>query len=73
MTPDAKVTAGLVEEIRPLLGGYHPATQGSALADLLAIWLAGHPPEYRKLLLKMHIEMVRELIPENARIMGTGV
>lgn len=69
-TPKAAVIVEIVERIRPLLAGHHPAIQGAALADLLAIWLAGHPAAFREDLLTMHITKVRELIPVNARIIG---
>lgn len=58
----------VVEQIKSHLAGQGPAVQGAALADLLAIWLAGHPPEMRDRLLDMHIAKVRELIPVNAVI-----
>jgi hypothetical protein len=32
----------LVERIAPILHGHEPDVQGAALADLVAIWLAGH-------------------------------
>jgi hypothetical protein len=65
----------LVQSIRPLLAGRSPQTQGAALADLLAIWLAGHVVEgnpaetdtLRDELLEAHIEAVRRLIPINSR------
>lgn len=58
----------IAEAIKPLLAGHHPVIQGAALADLLAIWLAGHPPEFRQTLLDAHIEAVRDLIPINVKI-----
>lgn len=65
---------GLVEEIRPLLAGYPSPTVGAALADLLAIWLAGHfaggaaeNAALREELLAMHLKVVRKLIPVNER------
>ena len=73
----------LVERIRPalfpLLAGKHPEIQGAALADLTAIWLAGHvhpgDPEMtaglRESLLELHITAIRKLIPVNAKAMGT--
>lgn len=73
----------IVEQIRPLLfpllAGKPPEIQGAVLADLTAIWLAGHfhvhdpsaTAELRELLLKHHIAAVRELIPANARALGT--
>ena len=61
----------LVEEIKPILAGKHPALQGAVLADCLAIWLASQPKDARDDLLKMHIEKVAELVPVNAKILGT--
>ena len=64
--------AELVEAIRPLLAGFPAPVQGAVLADLLAIWLAGHfgsdaakTAEIREMLLEAHNETVRRLIPEN--------
>jgi hypothetical protein len=54
--------------IRPMLAGRDPGVQGGALADLLALWLAGHPPFVREAMIEMHIEMVRDLIPVNEHI-----
>jgi len=64
----------LVERIRPLLSGRSPQTQGAALADLLAMWLAGHivqgnpaaTDELREELLEAHTAVVRKLIPVNS-------
>jgi hypothetical protein len=69
----------IIEQIRPvlfpLLAGKPPEIQGAVLADLTAIWLAGHFPaitaQLRDLLLKHHIAAVRDLIPVNAKAMGT--
>src|SRR5262245_21904161 len=61
--------APVVEAIKPHLAGRPPAIQGAALADLLAIWLAGHPAEVREALLAEHISTVRELVPINAAIL----
>lgn len=74
---EAKLNAGeaqrLVRAIGPILAGHASAAQGAALADLLAIWLAGHvalgDPEateaLREGLLAAHMEAVRGLIPVN--------
>jgi len=70
----------LVDAIRPLLAGKSADVQGAALADLLAIWLAGHHTpgdegatrELRAELLAMHCSKVRELVPVNARLIGTN-
>lgn len=64
----------IVERVRPLLAGRPPQVQGAVLADLLAMWLAGHifrgnPGEtdaLREKLLESHLDLVRRLIPVNA-------
>jgi hypothetical protein len=69
----------VVEQIKPLLAGRPPEMQGAILADLLAIWLAGHHVEgdedaTRKLraeMLAMHCTEVRQLTMVNAKILGT--
>lgn len=68
--PTVRTALDLAAEIGPLLAGYHPAEQGAALADLLAIWLAGHPHEIREALLANHVDRVRELVPPNVKAMG---
>lgn len=70
--PSNARAAAIVDRIRPMLAGYHPAEQGAALADLLAIWLAGHPAEIREALLKMHVDKVRELVPVNVEAKGVN-
>jgi hypothetical protein len=69
----------IIVQIRPLLAGRAPEVQGTVLADLLAIWLAGHhvagdedaTRKMRAELLSMHCTMVRELTSINAKIVGT--
>jgi hypothetical protein len=39
---DSDQVMRLVNVIRPLLAGEPPSIQGAVIADLLAIWLAGH-------------------------------
>jgi hypothetical protein len=68
--PDPVLVAEIVDGIRPLLGGQHPAVQGAVIADLLAIWLAGHDHDIREALLDSHLGHVRELIPVNVAMMG---
>lgn len=53
----------LAARIEPILKGHDPAVQGAALAQLLAIWVAGHNEEARVGLLDMHIVGVREMFP----------
>ena len=69
----------LVLEASKVLAGADPAVAGAALADLCAMWLAGHmdgrgpdaSAHLRARLLRMHIRKIRQLVPVNARIMGT--
>ena len=77
----------LVEKIRPvleahvfpLLKRHPPEMQGAVLADLLAIWLAGHHVAgdedatrvMRAELLAVHCAQVRELTWINAKKLGT--
>jgi hypothetical protein len=60
-----------VEEIRPLLAGLGSEMQGGILADLVAMWLAGHMadrPDFREEILRHWLDAVRALIPVNERI-----
>lgn len=69
----------LVALIRPLLAGRRGEVQGAVLADLLAIWLAGHhvagdaeaTQSLRAELLALHLEGVTKLVPVNAYLLGT--
>lgn len=61
----------IVEHIKPHLAGHSPETQGAVLCELLALWLAGHPPELRESLLKFHIKVARKLTKENAATLRT--
>ena len=75
MREDVAKAAELIDEIGGLLWGYGPDMQGAILADLLAMWLAGHlvpgdkaaTKKAREALLQEHIKCVRELIPENEK------
>lgn len=69
----------LVDRIKPILAGCPTEIQGGALADCLAIWLAGHcvPDDaagtkaFRDELLSLHIDAVRQLVVVNAAMMRT--
>jgi hypothetical protein len=72
----ANEAMALVNEIRPLFAGKSAQTQGAVLADLLAMWLAGHviqgDPEgtksFREQALEIHIVGVKALIDINYKI-----
>ena len=69
----------VIEQIRPILRGKPAEMQGAVLADLLAIWLAGHHVEgdpdatrkFRAELLSAHLLQVRKLVTINAHMIGT--
>ena len=74
------LSAKLFDAVKPLLAGKDAQVQGAALADLIAIWLAGHASEgpeatraVREELLALHILTVRQLIYINSSAMGTVV
>ena len=51
----------LVQAIKPILFGHHPIEQGAVLAQLIALWVAGHNPEVRDDLLQLFMSNVRAL------------
>jgi hypothetical protein len=71
--------AAIVDRIRSLLASKPAEVQGGVLAELLAIWLAGHHVEgdedatrkMRAELLAMYCTTVRQLTAVNAKILGT--
>jgi hypothetical protein len=42
-----RTTDRIIDQIRPLLAGHNPATQGAVIAELLGIFLGGHAPAMR--------------------------
>jgi hypothetical protein len=71
--PETAEQEAIVAAIKPLLAGQEPAIQGAALAELLAIFLAGHHPAAREEIRAMHISAVRDLVPVAEREMfGDG-
>lgn len=61
-------------QIKPILAGHPPEIQAAVLADLMAMWLAGHqgPPdeieEFRNKILDAHITLIRRLVPINEKM-----
>lgn len=77
----------LVDQIEPLvkrlwpvvsaeLAGKAPQVQGAVLADLTAIWLAGHigpdKEKVRRFLLRAQIRMIKMLIEPNEQMILAG-
>jgi len=69
----------LAAAIGNVLAGHPASLQGAALADCLATWLAGHDISGNKRathkaragLLALHCSLVRQLVPVNAKQIGT--
>lgn len=53
----------LVEQIRPILAGQNPDAVGATLAQLLAIFIAGHAPPLRDAVRHMLMDCVEGLVP----------
>lgn len=65
----AAAIEAIVKQIKPLLKGKGELVQGGVLADLTAIWLAGHHPALREVVLAAFLETVDQLTPINEKIM----
>lgn len=70
----------LTKPMGEILAGNPPEIQSAALADLVAMWLAGNvvmgdleaTAEYREWLFGEFVKLVRGLVEENAKAFGTG-
>jgi len=64
----------LFNEIRPILTGQGPEIQGAVIAQLLALWLAGHPSDMRAEILDATAEAAWKLTPiiEHEMFRGAG-
>lgn len=56
-------TDDLVRQIKPILSGQGPEAQGAVVAELAALWLAGHNPALREGVLDALIEVIDRLVP----------
>jgi hypothetical protein len=71
--PDANEVEALVAAVTPLFAGKSEHVQAAALADLLAMWLAGHvylgdarrTRRVHDRLIEEHLKAVRALVPIN--------
>jgi hypothetical protein len=77
----AKLSQELCAKIAPFLAGNAPEVQSAALADLTAMWIAGHfvnndragTQQLRQLLLHEHIKLIQQLIPLNEHKLLAGL
>jgi hypothetical protein len=60
---DLQRARAIVDRVKPIFAGQGGGAQGAALAELLALYLAGHPAPLRDEVLAMHVDCVRRLIP----------
>jgi hypothetical protein len=67
-TQQATRSQELVRLIGPMLHGQGPDVQGAALCDLLAMWLAGHHPDVRAVVLGQFLHTMMQLIAVNEKI-----
>jgi len=51
----------LAERIYPILRGQEPDLVGAALADVVALWIAGHAPDLREEMFRQWIRTTRQL------------
>jgi len=64
MSKAANESMALFHKLSGLLKDKPRAVQGAALAQALAMWLAGHRvPEEREAVLAMHLESVKSMVP----------
>jgi hypothetical protein len=72
--PDNLVTRSqaLAKRISELLAGQGPEVQGMALADLVAMFFAGHHPSIRNAVMMSWIATMRQLIEPNDHILMPG-
>lgn len=53
----------VVDAIRQILGGKHPAVQASAMVQIVALWIAGHAPQIRAEVLAEMVAASNKLVP----------
>jgi hypothetical protein len=62
----ARLADRISDKIKPFLAGHPPEVQGAVLADMLAIFLAGHIGPgvdlLREQLISQHVATARELV-----------
>lgn len=58
-----RVSDALVEQIRPILAGQSSEVAGATIAQLLAIFVAGHAPPLREAALRLLVDCAKGLVP----------
>jgi hypothetical protein len=68
----ARMVNKMSVRMKEMLAGFPPEVQGAILADLVAIWLAGHAPPLRELIWHEHVKMLWPLVEANEKIIFGG-
>jgi hypothetical protein len=66
----AEKALDLAARIKPMLAGNPPGVQSGALVELVALFLAGHPPEVRESVAAVFLDAVMEMVPVVERELG---
>jgi hypothetical protein len=56
-------SAEIMDAVKPLLATRHPMAIGAALAELTALWIAGHSANLRHDMFDFHVATVRRAYP----------
>jgi hypothetical protein len=64
----ARMVAQMTDRMKDMLAGFPPDVQGAILADLTAIWLAGHAPAIRRELYYEHARLIWPLVEANEKL-----
>jgi hypothetical protein len=68
----ARLVEQMTDRMKDMLAGFPPEVQGAMLADLTAIWLAGHAPQVRRAIYDVHMETLWPLVEANEKIIFGG-
>jgi hypothetical protein len=64
----ARMVAEISNRMKDMLAHFPPDVQGAILADLTAIWLAGHAPAIRRAAYKVHASLLWPLVEANEKL-----
>ena len=60
-------SAAILDAVKPLLANHHPMAIGAALAELTALWIAGHSASLHHDMYDFHMDTVRRAYPAIAK------
>lgn len=59
----ARQVTDIVARLKPMMAGHGPAMQGAVIADLVSLWVAGHPPAEREGMFDLLCDHAWALVP----------